>query len=79
MNRTSLPLSFEVDGWAENFNVNVDVDLTLEGDTDVEVDFVQTEVEINVEAAVRVGDEAGQKSDVERQWTTMPGSFAFPL
>ena len=35
-----LPLSFEVDGWAENFNVNVDVDLTLEGDTDVEVDFV---------------------------------------
>ena len=35
-------------------------------DTDVEVDFLETEVEINVEVAIIVGDEAGQKVNVER-------------
>ena len=29
-------------------------------DTDVKVDFVETEVEINVEAAIIVGDETGK-------------------
>ena len=47
--------------------------------TYVEVDFVETEVETNVEAAVIVGDEAGQKVDVEKQSTKMSGSFAFSL
>ena len=49
-------------------------------DADVEVDLVETEVEINVEAAVIVGDEAGQKVDeIQRRSTTMSGSFAFSL
>ena len=80
MNRTSLSLSFEVDGWAENVDLNVDIDVDVEVDADVEVDLVETEVEINVEAAVIVGDEAGQKVDeIQRRSTTMSGSFAFSL
>ena len=66
MNRISLSLSFEVDGWAENVDLNVDVDVAVLVDTDVEVDFLETEVEINVEVAIIAGDEAGQKVDVER-------------
>ena len=80
MNRTSLSLSFEVDGWAENVDLNVDIDVAVEVDADVDVDLVETEVEINVEAAVIVGDEAGQKVDeIQRRSTTMSGSFAFSL
>ena len=80
MNRTSLSLSFEADGWAENVDLNVDIDVAVEVDADVEVDLVETEVEINVEAAVIVGDEAGQKVDeIERRSTTMSGYFAFSL
>ena len=79
INRTSLSLSFETDGWPKNVDVNVDVDVAVEVDPDFEEDFVETEVEINVEAAVIVGDEAAQKVDVERRSTTMSGSFAFSL
>lgn len=48
-------------------------------DTDVELDFLEPELEINVEAAVLVGDEAGQKVDIERQSTILSGSFGFFL
>ena len=79
MSCTSLSLSSEADGWAENVYVNGDVDVAVEVHTYVEVDLVKTEVETNVEAAVIVGDEADQKVDVEKQSTKMSGSFAFSL
>ena len=36
-------------------------------------------MEINIESGIIIGDEAGQKVYVERQSTTMAGSFAFSL